>query len=74
MKLDIIVQQAATDTGTLPSEWQPFDGPTTGTGAEWWYRHGASGLELYVVYDQARGPGRSTATTIDRVSDTVRQV
>jgi len=38
-------------TGTTPDEWEAIDGPETGVGVEYWFRHG-DGREAYVCDDQ----------------------
>lgn len=43
--------QLAEQTGTSTEEWEQIDGPTTGVGIEYWFRH-KSGNEAYACDDQ----------------------
>jgi len=45
------MQKLAYETDTEISDWEPMEGPETGVGIEYWYRH-RDGLEAYVVDDQ----------------------
>ncbi len=43
--------QLCDETDTEPEDWEPMDGPTTGVGEEYWYRH-HDGREAYICDDQ----------------------
>lgn len=45
------LQKLCEETDTKAEEWEVLDGPTTGVGAEYWFRH-EDGREAYVVNDQ----------------------
>ena len=46
-------RKLCTETGTNSDEWTPTDGPSTGVGTEYWYRH-KDGRTAYVCDDQGR--------------------
>jgi len=48
------------DSGLPAAEWTSIDGPETGVGAEYWYRHEPTGKTAYVCIDQ----GECTALRI----------
>jgi len=45
------MQKLTFETDTAADEWESMDGPQTGVGVEFWYRHD-DGREAYVVDDQ----------------------
>lgn len=47
------MRKLCTETGTNSDEWTTTDGPSTGVGAEHWYRHD-DGRTAYVCDDQGR--------------------
>jgi hypothetical protein len=47
-----IILAVAAKTGTASSDWNYFDGPTTGVGVEYWLRNTLAFLEAYVCDDQ----------------------
>lgn len=40
------------ETDTKPNQWEELDGPESGVGVEYWYRHKKSGQEAYLCIDQ----------------------
>jgi hypothetical protein len=46
------VRELMDQTDTEADEWESMDGPQTGVGTEYWYRHIYDGREAYVVDDQ----------------------
>jgi hypothetical protein len=47
-----VIRAVAVQTGTAPGNWEHFDGPATGVGAEYWLRNTVESLEAYVCDDQ----------------------
>jgi hypothetical protein len=47
-----IIRAVAAQSSTVPSNWEYFEGPTTGVGVEYWLRNAADALEAYVCDDQ----------------------
>ena len=39
-------------TQTSADDWQSLDGPDSGVGVDYWYRHRGSGKEAYLNLDQ----------------------
>ena len=42
----------ATVTHTSADDWESLDGPDSGVGVDYWYRHRGSGAEAYLNLDQ----------------------
>lgn len=40
------------ETGTAPKDWEELDGPESGCGVDFWFRHKKTGVEAYVNDDQ----------------------
>lgn len=47
-----ILEKLADVTGTLAKDWEDLDGPDSGVGVDYWYRHRTSGAEAYINLDQ----------------------
>jgi len=47
-----IQQKIAKETGTKVTDWEPIDGPDSGTGCDYYFRHKETREEIYVNDDQ----------------------
>ena len=46
------LETLASVTGTLEADWENLDGPDSGVGVDYWYRHAPTGKEAYLNLDQ----------------------
>jgi hypothetical protein len=42
----------ASVTNTSADDWESLDGPDSGVGVDYWYRHSGTGQEAYLNLDQ----------------------
>ena len=47
-----ILQKLAFLTHTLEGDWEDLDGPDSGVGVDYWFRHRTTGAEAYANLDQ----------------------
>lgn len=46
------LQAVMDETNTPASQWEVLDGPDSGCGVEYWFKHKKTGQEAYVCIDQ----------------------
>jgi hypothetical protein len=47
-----ILDRLACSTNTSASDWEELDGPESGVGVDYWFRHRKTGAEAYANLDQ----------------------
>ena len=47
-----MLQKLAFLTHTHEDDWEDLDGPHSGVGVDYWFRHGTTGAEAYANLDQ----------------------
>lgn len=47
-----LLQVLASVTHTSADDWESLDGPDSGVGVDYWFRHGGTGKEAYLNRDQ----------------------
>ncbi len=47
-----VVEILASVTGSQVDDWEDLDGPDSGVGVDFWFRHRTTGVEAYANLDQ----------------------
>ena len=47
-----VVEVLASITGSTLDDWEDLDGPDSGVGVDYWFRHRETGAEVYANLDQ----------------------